>query len=787
VGLALGLVLGVRVLRARAARAQAVAEHRTALVQAEKDLERATRSGDLRAVTGALDVAERAGAAVAADVAASPDAAPEPRALDPVLRERAALALCERALEAGTRLAADRALERAGALPEPYHEPGRALLLLARLRLRAGADAADLVARLRPLDGPGGDLLEAQVALVRGDAAAAVPLLERAQADPAHGALAQDLRVEALARLGKDGAALEAAGGAPSALVRFARVVTARAVALAAPTQADLDPAFDALVRAARTGDPRAVEALLALAKSTGRASEACDVLDPLAADANADRRVVDAAARARALAGREGPDIDPVLAADLAAVGSDDDPYHHPAWSGGGEEEDLLVAAASARFEATRPGGVRELARRAEGLFSDRRGPADVPPSPREARALRDLAWAADALGDSKDADALLQDALRGLPFDLDALTLLARRDRAAWPRLRAALRLELGELDGPLARGLLLARVAELWPESAVSAEARALLEARLAGDPAVWPAAWARARLLGQPPPQDALPWLEWLDLVPDPPAPAPEDRQEAMRLATAPRDDLVKIAEGYRRACAIDPSCVRARWELAIVRGEIEAGSTDAALEWARYARLRPNTAIRLAQHLRQLWEVVGASSPRVDVERARALDPRSPMNELPRIVDETYGVLYPDETHPTFTRAPPLETRRRLDALVARDPRLVGFLVLRAQLSEALGRPGAADRDLALLERAFAGEKDARDDKGDAFWVKLAHVAVCAARRPRVALDVVRSLPLPLPVDSADVGDLSNWLHRDPVFAPLRDEPEWKELLARFRP
>jgi hypothetical protein len=299
-------------------------------------------------------------------------------------------------------------------------------------------------------------------------------------------------------------------------------------------------------------------------------------------------------------------------------------------------------------------------------------------------------------------------------------------------------------------------------------------------------VFAAALFLSRARGQPTPTDPLPWLDGLRLVNDPPAPSPEERADAERLASAPgTGDWVADCERYRRACAIDPLCLRARWEYALVRNQVEAGSTDAMLEWGRLARLQPNSVMRFVSRVKEVWRAVGASSPRLDVERARALVPDAPLHHVLDVVDRYCGLLDPTSTRPAYTRSTPRSTRRALDALVLRDPRLIGWLAVRAHLSELEGRPGAADRDLDLLDRAFADSKDALNRDSDTFWVVLQRAATCAARRPRAALDAVARLPRPLPHDGHDGNDLSAWL-RDPVFDPIRGELEFRDFLTHWR-
>ncbi|MBX3470160.1 MAG: hypothetical protein KF878_25075 [Planctomycetes bacterium] len=408
--------------------------------------------------------------------------------------------------------------------------------------------------------------------------------------------------------------------------------------------------------------------------------------------------------------------------------------------------------------------------------------------PRPADGRRLRDAGWAHLDLGARDRAGALARDALRGLPLDLDALALLARVDAAAVPRLHGALRLEAGELDGPLGRGLLLVRAGLAYGRQALAAEGADLLRARMAGDPGVFPAALFVARAAGEPDTTDPLPWLDALALVPEPPPASPEERADAAALAAGGwTSDPVADRERFRRACALDPLSARARWELAHLRHRTEAGSIDALLEFARYARLKPNTAVRFVQRVNDTWKAVAASSPRVDVERARALAPDDPTYRLPDVADRYLGLVYAGSTRPAYTRGAPLEVRRALDALLARDARLIGFLAVRAHLSELLGRPGAAERDLDLLERAFADERDAQEKHLDGFWVTLQRVAVRAARRPnRPALEALARLPRPLPHDGSDGNDLDNWLRRDPIFEPIRRDPDFQDLLARWR-
>jgi hypothetical protein len=379
------------------------------------------------------------------------------------------------------------------------------------------------------------------------------------------------------------------------------------------------------------------------------------------------------------------------------------------------------------------------------------------------------------------------------GRPWDLDAAALLARAaDPVGPPTLAAAWAREGPALDGPLGRGILLTRCAELWVRPDLAPAAGALLRARLAGDPGVRPAAQhlERAARLGGgaalAPRSDPLPWAALLAHVVEPSPSTPEELADARRLALELGVDESDSTDRCRRAVALAPLWARARWELANLLERTETGSDTAVLGWSRFARLTPSYGLLAVVRLRTLWHATTSTEPRSDGLRSIAGGPDEPVRHVPTLLDPYCGLWARADNRTRWTRgADPRHLIARLDRLVARDARLVFLLPVRAHLAELAAEPARCDRDLALARRLCGAEVDAQGDDVMGVYVDVYAAAIYVARRKQEALKVLEAIPHGTTIEGGDRNDMQTFLQVENLWDPLRREPEWRAFTEWF--
>ena len=667
--------------------------------------------------------------------------------------------------------------------------------------LRRLGQQAELDARLEALRKEGGaavTLLEAELHLPD-DPQEALRRLGPEGTDPSPEALL--VRGRALLAGGKEQEAREEFARARKQGGRRALLAEAEAwreAGLPGPQAAALEQVL------AEDADPEVARALLQARRSQGRPDLAARALEG-AAGAGPEQRAL--SLRARELCG----DLEALDALAALAPTSAEARLRLAERADVGPVTTAWDAAVAARGADPRPlaGRARARARRGdrEGARADlellapalEEAPADVPPRPDLARALRDAGWARWHLQDARGAAGLAALAARGLPEDLDAALLLAKAapgHKHPAGGAEALLRRELSSLEGPLGRGLFLARLAR-WRRSQPLAElARPLLLTRLAGDPGLEEVQAELLRLdapvgaaTGAPaPPFDAL--LPALT----PPTPLPKAQREELiaeagRLMGYGRTRDQEAIEGLAQVVAKDPTLKAAQWELGARRERNVIGGYRVWSEYFPFLGLSPTHAFRVVFNMRHTVRKhapILTASPAEDVATAEREAPDSLEAEGLWVMERYFGLVAEPNEEIAWSKVEPEVLLARVDLLLARRPQAAWLLWVRAHVAELAGPRGRADRDLAVLEELARvdTEYDGRPVTHDAH---LYAIWILAPSRPEKALQHLHQLPPVLSgYDDGDLIRLKEWFKHDPRLKSVYAAKECRELLERIK-
>lgn len=815
-----GLALAVRVAvrRYRAEQARIAWQDAATLATAALEQARAGPPPDEDAPDPAraarLDQAlAEARAAREADPPEGADPGPLDAALAQGLLARAELGLAERTVEGAlaARASAAEALSRGGDAVAAQVLIGRAARRLGALDEAAAAAAAALAAA--PGDGPAA-LLAALVELDR--AAASTDPAALAAAEAALGALDRDAlgrdglvlahvaRARALLLLGREGDARraldEALASAPAPPVAHRRA----AEACLAAGRADL--AAEQLARALEL-EPRHVptaRALTGVLLGLGRPLEALRLAAPAARE-HAPPELEVELLRARLAAGEDvearldelaaADAAAALLRADLDAAAGGADPYEALG------ERDPVARAARARARAARgdqDGARADLDALARRGLPPEGAPHDLPPSSAGVRRARDVGFALLALGDRAGAARAARAALRGAPGDPEATLLLVEAGAAPPDALHSALRRELEELEGPLGRAVLLARLAVHWRRPELAGQARRLGAARAAGQPGLRPLLEhedeAAAHALGERPTPPAPPPALWAPVLPPRVVrleASAEDRRAAIAAVQSAqafeREEADQALPHVERALALDPEHRVVLREYATVLSRSIDYGAEGWVAWVRATRADPAFTFGLVHWIRagmrEAW-VYRRIDP-IDISaEAIAPAPDDPWRIGVWVLLHHLGALYPDDVNPTWPRAPIDELVRAIDRAVLADPGLVGLLYLRAELTARQGRAAAAKRDLALASTIARALPDAAESL---VYDALCRLGVLAYVDPEAALAVCDQVPRAPILGKRYATRCLVWLKEEPALAPLREAPAFKRLLAEFNP
>jgi hypothetical protein len=373
-------------------------------------------------------------------------------------------------------------------------------------------------------------------------------------------------------------------------------------------------------------------------------------------------------------------------------------------------------------------------------------------------ARALRDLAYAANALQDPESSQRAFRCLGRAdvLP-DLDRRRLAVFGDPSAAKRLRGEVLTEGPALDGPLGRGLVLACVSRRWEVPALAEEARRLLLARAAGRPTLRP-------LLGVL--RAPLP-VGWSNLLPA--SLAKPRGSHGRHLATAIRRRALRLPDDSPKRAEL--------LEQALRGGDAEAGRLllDAVQDaepswegfslWVDYLRARPRAAFLLLQRLPD----------------PKSLSRRSTDDVIHQVLSAAgwlHGLLRREPEEWGFEADALIGV---LDGIVYNDPSLVGLLYLRAHVLQLQGHRRRAERDLAVLAQL----PHARPD--DPFWDGIYRAWIASRQDPQAAVKALPDRPSPLsPLESEAI---ARWRrHTGPRRLRARDAfGRWGEGLTEAPP
>ncbi len=433
---------------------------------------------------------------------------------------------------------------------------------------------------------------------------------------------------------------------------------------------------------------------------------------------------------------------------------------------------------------------------------------PQDRPPSPGEARALRDLGWAYQGTGDAARAKQAADAALRGLPGDLDTHFLCATLDETQRDALNTAFVAQADALGGALGRGLLVSRLARWHKKRSMISMARALLVARLAGDPSLAPVQEELARLKafedGAKPPTFEAGLLDPALLPPLPKRPvvSAKNKKKAQALALkagGAKEQTGESSKGLRlatEALAIDPYNVRAREEFSDYTVYLKGRNPETRFLGAARFQLQPSWAFGYVFEFMSHWlqdSRFGSGTPRSDWETLLKKDPKLALHQIPWILDHYLGLLYPKFTTPKFTlNADPRVVSARVGTLLRLDPQFSGFLYVHAHLVALQGRTQETERELELISLLIEGTFG-RIEMSKRFWDWL-YRAWIFADTPDVAfaeLEKLISTNLP-PQNKPAIWylgktaiKLRQWFELTPTFAPLIADPRWEPLIKRF--
>jgi tetratricopeptide (TPR) repeat protein len=486
------------------------------------------------------------------------------------------------------------------------------------------------------------------------------------------------------------------------------------------------------------------------------------------------------------------------LAAADLAAAGGDVEAY------GSLAKGSLAHRATVARWNGAKgsPGDLSVF----EPLLADT--PLDRPPSPKLARALRDLGWAYLAAGSQDPAKRAAVAALRGLPGDLDTHFLLATLDETKRDTLNGAFVAEADALGGALGRGLLVSRLARWNKKQTLIPVARALLVARLAGDPSLVPVHEELARLRAFEDGAD-LPVFEpgLLDPALLPPLPkrvkvSAKDKKTAAKIAGA--SNSVKERKGEsakglalaKKALAIDPYNARAREEFSDHTVYLNGRNPETRFLGAARFQVQPSWAFGYVFEFMGHWlqdSRFGTGTPRLDWETLFKKDPTLALHQIPWILDHYLGLLYPKFKTPKFTAgADPREVSLRVGMLLRLDPQFSGFLYVHAHLIALQGRLDETQRDLDLISLLIDGSFGSTEMSMEFWdWLYRSWIFSSDLNTAYGFLEKVISERLPPQNQPAIVYlgktavKLKKWFELTPAYAPLIADPRWAPMIERF--
>ncbi|MGE0708271.1 MAG: protein kinase [Planctomycetota bacterium] len=435
---------------------------------------------------------------------------------------------------------------------------------------------------------------------------------------------------------------------------------------------------------------------------------------------------------------------------------------------------------------------------------------PHDEPPEPELARALRRAALAYARRGQAAPAYALAEASWRGLQ-DADSALVLCRcapnaeTRQAARKRATEALRRELRGVQGPLARGLLLARWRRGFcaegDESAASyaqREARALLTARRLGGCEVPQVDRELALLAGQPDPGlGGL--LDWAEVLPRLQRPLRSEvtldqRQVADAMAFEGRKisrNKAELALDYAlRALQLDPYDPVAVYEAG-QRREQFTGPTVLSSALPRLRGLPHLTGYEVMR-IRSKWVrgFLGVATSPTDVlqKQDQALPDylRPADQEATRVVFHYLGDLYPGDQKPPWPRTDRAALRAMVGECLRQDPLYVGLLYLHAHVAALEGLGPMAQRDLALLQGVLDPKQPNMDGGPVRYADRLERAWILAPIDGAEAGRLIADLP-----DLQRFGDdermlFNDWIDNGPGLDGLRRQPSWASFVKVVR-